>query len=38
MLTGSLKERFLRARRGLIARDFSALNDMQLRAVMAPLG
>ncbi len=38
MLTGSLKERFLRARRELIARDFSALNDMQLRAVMATEG
>lgn len=38
MLTGSAKERFLRARREFIARDFAGLNDMQLRAVLATEG
>ncbi len=38
MLTGTMKEKFLRLRREFIARENAGLNDMQLRAVLATEG
>jgi len=38
MKNEEFKKRYLAARRGIIARDFSALNDMQRQAVMATEG